>query len=195
MEKNKIVKSKYSLKAGDIFGKLTIISYTDREGKKGEYKCLCECGNITYARTDALKKGKHSSCGCMRNAPRPERRLENNMAMKNSLLKNYKSSAKRRNHIFELSKDQFIILIEGNCHYCGAKPSNIQNSKNIINYEEYKYNGIDRVDNTLGYTLDNCVSCCAKCNMAKRDMSKDEFIEWIELAYNNIFKSPQRLSH
>jgi hypothetical protein len=44
-------KEKYCIKSGKKFGRLTVISYTDREGKKGEYKCMCDCGNITYART------------------------------------------------------------------------------------------------------------------------------------------------
>ena len=44
---------------------------------------------------------------------------------------------------------------------------------------DYTYNGIDRVDNTRGYTLDNVVPCCFKCNRAKDTMTKEEFLEWV----------------
>lgn len=31
----------------------------------------------------------------------------------------------------------------------------------------------------LGYTLDNCVSCCADCNYAKKHMPIGHFLKWI----------------
>ena len=49
----------------------------------------------------------------------------------------------------------------------------------------YKGNGIDRIDNNLGYTVQNSISCCKKCNYAKHKMSYDEFIELVTNIYNN----------
>jgi hypothetical protein len=43
--------------------------------------------------------------------------------------------------------------------------------------EVYIYNGIDRVDSNIGYTLENCVPCCEAVNRMKMDLSKEEFIE------------------
>lgn len=40
-------------------------------------------------------------------------------------------------------------------------------------------NGIDRVDNTKGYSIDNCVAACRRCNVAKADMTPDQFREWV----------------
>lgn len=37
--------------------------------------------------------------------------------------------------------------------------------------------GIDRVDNSVGYTIENCVPCCTSCNFMKGKMTKDDFIE------------------
>ena len=45
--------------------------------------------------------------------------------------------------------------------------------------------GIDRKDNTLGYTLENSVPCCPTCNFAKRGLSVIEFIEWARRVYIN----------
>jgi len=39
------------------------------------------------------------------------------------------------------------------------------------------YNGIDRIDNTKGYTPENCVPCCFEVNAMKRDFSEQRFIE------------------
>jgi hypothetical protein len=38
------------------------------------------------------------------------------------------------------------------------------------------------MDNTCGYTSDNVVPCCKTCNMAKRDMTVQEFTSWLKRA-------------
>ena len=181
---------KQSIKPGEKFGKLTVISYTDRPNKKGEYKCKCECGNITYARTSALKKGFHTSCKCSQKEGRPHKRLPDNLAIKKALFKNYKSSALKRDYSFELTLDEFVKLIEGDCIYCNSSPKTSSNIGHITNYYHYKYNGIDRVDNNNGYTCSNTVSCCPHCNMAKRQLPIEDFKSWIKKVYYNLFQKP-----
>ena len=52
-------------KPGMKYGKLTIISKTDRKNKRGNclYECQCECGNITIVAGTDLKTGHTKSCG------------------------------------------------------------------------------------------------------------------------------------
>lgn len=64
----------------------------------------------------------------------------------------------------ELSDEQFYKLFDGICEYCGRKP------------DHTCLNGIDRVDNDLGYTINNCVSCCSLCNDMKCCMAAYVFI-------------------
>jgi hypothetical protein len=52
----------------------------------------------------------------------------------------------------------------------------------------YIYNGVDRVNNSLGYTKDNCKPCCKMCNKMKGTMSLEEFKSFIINAYNNLIK-------
>lgn len=48
---------------GKKFGRLTVISYTDRRVSRAVvWKCKCECGNITYMTHRCLKSSV--SCGC-----------------------------------------------------------------------------------------------------------------------------------
>jgi hypothetical protein len=82
----------------------------------------------------------------------------------------YRSSAKRRNILFELTVEQFSEYWKKDCYYCGDKIETI---------------GLDRVDNDKGYTIDNIVSCCEFCNKAKLKMSKEEFIELCYKIYKN----------
>jgi hypothetical protein len=43
----------------------------------------------------------------------------------------------------------------------------------------YIYNGIDRIDSSIGYILSNCRPCCRTCNVAKSDLSETEFWNWL----------------
>jgi hypothetical protein len=86
----------------------------------------------------------------------------------------YKKNADYRNVSFELSKDQFRLLTKGNCFYCGAEPSMLH--KRLISNGAYLCNGVDRVDNAIGYTAENSVPCCTDCNMMKKAMSAEKFV-------------------
>lgn len=61
------------------------------------------------------------------------------------------------------------------CHYCGVVGGNTTNQDRRI----LKYNGIDRVNNDLGYIGTNVVGCCGTCNLAKQSMTIEEFADWI----------------
>jgi hypothetical protein len=50
----------------------------------------------------------------------------------------------------------------------------------------YLYNGIDRVDNTLGYSKENCVSCCKICNYMKQVLTLEEFYSHIRRIHERI---------
>jgi hypothetical protein len=94
--------------------------------------------------------------------------------------------------MWKLTNQQFDALTQGECHYCGAPPSKIgnahRNGKSIC-YGNYVYNGIDRVDNNQGYVEGNVVSCCHRCNHAKKNYSFEEFQDWIDAVYCRLHKA------
>jgi len=56
------------------------------------------------------------------------------------------------------------------------------------------YQGIDRINNNVGYESGNCVPCCNICNRAKLNRDKNAFIQWgLNLARN--IKQLQRVAH
>jgi hypothetical protein len=90
---------------------------------------------------------------------------------------NYKYSSELKQLIFEFTKEDFIRIVKLPCNYCG-----------II--QEKGFNGIDRIDSTIGYIIDNCVSCCAMCNFMKGCLNKHIFIKRVEhiLTYNKVIE-------
>lgn len=89
---------------------------------------------------------------------------------------NYKISAWERQFSFELSLQEFCTLVLSACTYCGGGFSNVFRKP----YGDLKYNGIDRIDSSIGYRTFNTVSCCKHCNFAKNNRSTQEFISWAQ---------------
>lgn len=137
------------------------------------FKCQCDCGKIIVKTSVSLKN--NISCGCHFYN---EKRLSYGESSLNRAYRQYRRHAKDKNRNIELTKEEFRDISQKDCYYCGSSPSNI--SKDHRSYGEFIYNGIDRVDNNLGYTLDNCVPCCIICNKAKSGMSQYKFLNWIK---------------
>lgn len=92
----------------------------------------------------------------------------------NVRLSAYRGMARRRGCVFELSRDQFAALVRGACWYCGGSP--LPTWRKASRPGCPPLNGIDRIDNSKGYTLENSVPCCGPCNRAKHTMNHEEFI-------------------
>lgn len=77
-----------------------------------------------------------------------------------------RQGARKRGIPCTLTVADYRTLTEGAaCHYCrGALPK--------------AGGGLDRVDSSGGYTLDNVVPCCQQCNNAKGESTPAEFTAW-----------------
>ena len=160
------------------FGLLTVESLKERKDKRLFYNCVCNCGNKTVVRGAYLRNGLTKSCGCIRQELGKESikkliPIKTGEAAYNKLYRDYKYGAKARGYDFDITIIDFKNIIKQNCYYCNSEPNKIQ--KTYYSDEIIYYNGIDRMDNDLGYVLDNCLPCCTMCNQAKHNHSKDFF--------------------
>lgn len=152
-------------------------------GRHTKWVCKCDCGiEKVYSATQLVKK-LVVSCGCYR---KTAKRKPPGYAGLIQLICRYRRTARQRNHKFLLTQEQFQILTSKNCSYCGIKPHKISiglgpgRSEEGLARTSFVYNGIDRVNNDLGYTLENCVTCCTDCNIMKGSMTQTEFFDKIK---------------
>ena len=174
-------------RVGHRYGKLTVVERAGRKGTAAAWLCQCDCGKTKVIASNALRataQGLRSgtrSCGCSRATGKGSRahykcRLPPGTAARAKTKRVYEKSAEYRGLEWGLSDEDFDELTRGDCAYCGVPPSNeAQTSRNGA----FVYNGIDRLDNAVGYMPGNVASCCATCNHAKRDMSESDFRAWI----------------
>ena len=112
---------------------------------------------------------------------KPERKAVKNEWVKANPEKIALKEVNKRNRNYEgttnLTKEQFETIVKQPCYYCGIM-------------QEKGFNGIDRMDSTKGYEIDNCVSCCTDCNMMKGAVDNITFIQRVEhiLTHNSMLK-------
>lgn len=172
---------------GQIFGRLTVLKFIEKTRRRvAIYECRCECGQIKKVQSNTLKSGQTKSCGCLHKETvrlnEKKRTIGYGVAAANGVILMYKQAAKDRNLDWALTKDEAIQLMSKECYYCGAAPT--QRKITASDTGIYIHNGIDRVNNSIGYILTNCVPCCKFCNYAKRNVTKDEFFAHIKRIYD-----------
>ena len=140
----------------------------------------CRCGRKFQCAVGNVKTGNTESCGeC--DFAKPTKKPPGE-AVRFELFGNYRDGAKKRGHDFQLTYEQFKEFTTSLCHYCGAEPSSKYRwgEKARSSTGGIIYNGVDRVDNAVGYLIENCVACCGTCNNAKATMSASDFLDWVE---------------
>ena len=169
---------------GKKFGKLTVFSF-DEKNKKGQsyWLCRCDCGKEKSIRGDHLLNSKTKSCGC------------NNRGSKNVNWKGYgeiggwiwtgyKRNAKTKKRVFDISiKDGWDLFLQQN-RKCSLSGVDLYFSPNTSNRHGTNAS-LDRIDSKKGYTIDNVQWVTKKINMAKQNVSQNEFIEMCKLVSQN----------
>lgn len=148
---------------GQRFGRLVVLNRAQsKRGTEAWWLCRCDCGNEPIVRGVTLRRGKTVSCGCygieVRRAAvavyRPKLR---------DRLRQYRHNARTRELSWNLSFEEFEELFDGSCAYCGLTPAE----------------GVDRINNLLGYEAANAASCCYICNRAKNNLTEEQWKTWL----------------
>ena len=175
---------------GNTYNYLQVLSidtdtyvYNTKNIKRTYFNCLCTCGNTKRIMAGNVINGTTKSCGCKKyELLHAANKIHFESKPNESVEKRFYGGYKRHGKHFELSFEEFKTLAKQNCHYCGVPPERERSSKD----RKYtlKLNGVDRVDNLVGYVLSNCVPCCSTCNGMKSDLPVGQFLTHI----NKIFK-------
>jgi len=108
--------------------------------------------------------------------------------MKTHLEKCYsfsKYEAKTKNIEFGLTFEEFVYVRENPCYYCENK----LHSKTVYGV------GLDRIDSSKGYTIDNVLPCCYLCNRIKSNiLTSNEMKEVASLLITLRINSPKQLT-
>ena len=161
------------------FGKLKVISEHGKD-KRNQilWKCICECGNITYVTSYRLNKGKTLSCGCLMS--------ETNSKQAYLLGKNNKTHGMSKTRIYKVycaMKERCLNKNSSKYKDYGARGINICNEwdcfENFYSWaikNGYKDNlTIDRIDVNGNYEPSNCrwTDSITQCNNTRTNRMFD----------------------
>lgn len=182
-------KKRNSRAAGAVYGLWTIISKDPSSTvKHPKYICQCACGTLASvwgSGLSAIGPKASRSCGC--NQVKSARRTPGQASFV-MLFNRYIKNAEFRGLPFLLTFQDFKVLCEQDCHYCGALPQRYNTyirkdgtlsptrTQAAADRAWIEVNGIDRKDSNLPYDKANCVPACSQCNYSKLDYSYAEFL-------------------
>ena len=180
-----------NIKAGDQIGSLVVIDCLGPRdmGNRREkfYLCRCNLCKKVWEKSSTtlypVLRGRGSGCHCAKrnNNPRSEHKKRYDA---------YVNAATKRGYEFELSFDEFVDLSSQNCYYCNSSPQ--LRPPGIKNWDfKFYMSGIDRYDNSKGYTRENSKPCCSMCNGAKLNHTPEEFYQWVNRIVEKYYKEKQ----
>ena len=167
---------------GQKFGRLLVLKRYHRNSndRRTLWECVCDCGNSHIIDGRSLRKGSTKSCGCWKNE---FNQLTRRLRPFENAYNRLPLAASNRKLELTLTYEEYLEFTKiSSCHYCGE----------IISWQSYAGKGddgvdrtsipyyLDRKDNNLGYTKENCVVCCTRCNRGK--MHLFSYKEWKEMA-------------
>lgn len=79
-------------------------------------------------------------------------------------LTSFKTPVRSRGYEWTLDDDKAMDIMTGPCLYCGILPVDC-------------VHGLDRMDNSRGYTPENTVGCCGTCNKMKKCLDAHTFVD------------------
>lgn len=149
---NKSKPSNYVDLTGEKYGRFTVLERvgTDKHGRP-TWKCECECGNIKIISSRELRSGNTKSCGCLR------RDLVTNGNV---------THGKSKTRIYKIWAKMLERTVCETCkEYAAYGAVGIGVCDRWRNFEAFYEDmkdgyaddlSIDRIDNSKGYSADNC---------------------------------------
>ena len=138
---------------GDRFVRLTVVSFAGAKSGNAQWNCLCDCGNgVTVSRPNLLS-GNTQSCGCLNSTLASDRRSTHRHTAG-------KSSGKRPSRTYAIWAG-ILFRCRHHKNYAGRGITVCDRWHSFENFlgdmgEAQSGRSIDRINNNLGYSPDNC---------------------------------------
>lgn len=166
-EKNKQYQKEYQKKNREIIKK-KVSEYHKKWYQKNKEKK--DAQNRKWAKNHSVERVKYVQKYVRNNKEKVndyQKRFGQTIEGKYRLIK-HRHKQRWNNGLFTIEEFEQISLMP--CNYCGGGTKK----------------GIDRMDNKIGYTKKNSMSCCKICNYMKKAYSVEEFLNHIRKIYKHI---------
>lgn len=142
---------------GQVFGRLTVLSFDRTQGKSSRWNCQCECGNIVSVfRVSLIKQsGGTRSCGCYRSECVSKRNTTHGKSCIGNITPEYNAWANIKDRCNNPNNNRFKHYGGRGITYCKQWES-FENFLADMGERPSKHHSIDRIDNDGEYSKKNC---------------------------------------
>lgn len=148
---------------GEKFGRLTVLrpvskdSLPPTKSRSKVYECLCDCGNTIYTRASLLRAGDKKSCGCLQKEVFSLKAIEKFTTHNLSKTPIYHIWTVMKDRCFNPKNKNYSNYGGRGIRVCDEWINDFMSFYNWANAYGYKKGlSIDRINNNLHYSPDNC---------------------------------------
>jgi len=170
---------------GQKFNRLTVVGITNRKtGNAFIYECVCECGNSVFTDKYKLKSGHTKSCGCFKSDNLSIIKFKHGMRQSTE----YKSWINMKQRCNNSSNQAFHYYGGRGISVCERWDKSFPNFLEDMKQKPSSKHSIDRIDNDLGYSPENCRWATSSQQSANRRDTTKYFFNHEMMALTHIAK-------
>jgi len=161
------------------FGKLVAFEFAGQtqNNKRTLWKCRCDCGNEKIVRSDCLRQGAVTSCGCNANLTGSDSKGWKGFGeISSSLWSRIKIGASKRKLEFSITIEYIWDLFLKQNRKCALTGLDLGLGKKTKDFQA-RTASLDRIDSKKGYIKGNVQWVDKRINFMKQAFSQDEFVD------------------
>lgn len=150
MKRKRFSENYYQRRLNNRHGKLTIVEY---DMQMVRFICVCDCGEVVYRNPEFLTcNSKVSSCGCIKGQQISRAKIKHGMTHTSE----YKSWAKMKERCGNPNGQQYADYGGRGIQVCDRWVNDFNAFLEDMGYKPSPKHSLDRIDNSKGYSLENC---------------------------------------
>ncbi len=162
--------SNMSIKIGEKFDRLTVLSFVGKsEDKKHKiFECECDCGGITLVRGDNLPNGHSKSCGCLCEEVRSSVHTTHGETKNHTRSSEFSAWQSMLNRCCNKSCKSYCNYGGRGIKVCERWQESFESFLSDMGRKPSNKHSIERKDNNGNYDPQNCIWATAKIQSRNR---------------------------
>lgn len=142
---------------GHKYGRLTVISRNENRGRQVAWLCACDCGSTAVVIGAKLRSGHTQSCGCLqRERTSAAASLHKESGSSGKMTKEYNTWTLMKRRCYRAESSDYHLYGGRGIQVCERWRHDYLAFLRDMGRAPTPQHSLDRVDNSLGYSPDNC---------------------------------------